>query len=70
MLNSSDQEKVVKSTQTANLLVQDLRELVKADDPLLGDVALEILQQAVQVEVRLKRIESLPRIGKKPVRKP
>jgi len=64
MLNDNDQERVAKSAQTANLLVQDLREMMKADDPLLADIALEILQQAVQVENRLKRIESLARTGK------
>ncbi len=64
MLNADDREKVIKASQTANLLVQDLRELVKADDPLLSDVALEILQQAVLFENRLKRIESVTRIEK------
>jgi hypothetical protein len=66
MLNARDQEMVAKSSQTANLLVQDLRELVQSDDPLLSDVALDILQEAVKVESRLKRIESLARTGKKP----
>jgi hypothetical protein len=61
MLNTKDQEVVAKSAQTANLLVQDLRELVKADDTLLSDVALDILQQAVLIETKLKRIESLAR---------
>ena len=66
MLNKKDQETVAKSCQTANLLVQDLRELVKADDTLLSDIALDILQQAVQIENRLKRIESLVCTNKKP----
>jgi hypothetical protein len=66
MLNADDREKVVKATQTANLLVQDLRELVKVDDLLLADVVLEILQQGVQIENRLKRIESVTR-SEKPV---
>ena len=59
MLNTDDKEKVVKSSQTANLLVQDLRELVKSDNLLLGEIALEILREAVQIEQRLKRIESI-----------
>ena len=57
MLNAQDKEKVVKSCQTANLLVQDLRELVKAADPLLADAALDLLGKVVEVEQRLKRIE-------------
>lgn len=66
MLNAKDREQVVKSAQTANLLVQDLRELVQSDDPLLSDVALDLLQEAVKVENRLKRIESLGRREIKP----
>ena len=50
MLNANDKETLVKSSQTANLLVQDLRDLVKAANPLLAEIAMEILQQAVQIE--------------------
>ncbi|MDA3878178.1 MAG: hypothetical protein PF483_13975 [Halothiobacillus sp.] len=61
MLNAYDQENLVKSSQTANLLVQDLRDLVKAANPLLAEIAIEILQQAVQIEQRLNRIDSITR---------
>ena len=50
MLNANDKENLVKSSQTANLLVQDLRDLVKAANPLLAEIAMEILQQAIQIE--------------------
>lgn len=59
MLNSKDIENLVKSSQTANLLVQDLRGLVKAANPLLAEIAIEILQQAVQIEQRLNRIDAI-----------
>ena len=59
MLNANDKENLVKSSQTANLLVQDLRVLVKAANPLLAEIAIEILQQAVQIEQRLNRIDSI-----------
>jgi hypothetical protein len=52
---------LVKSSQAANLLVQELRDLVKAADPLLAEIAIEILQQAVQLEQRLNRIDSITR---------
>ncbi|MDP2027538.1 hypothetical protein [Sulfuriferula sp.] len=61
MLNANDQEKVIKSSQAANLLVQDLRDLVKSANPLLAEMALEILGQAVQIEQQLNRIESITR---------
>jgi hypothetical protein len=59
MLNANDKENLVKSSQTANLLVQDLRDLVKAANPLLAEIAIEILQQAIQIEQRLNRIDSI-----------
>jgi hypothetical protein len=61
MLNVNDKENLVKSSQTANLLVQDLRDLVKAANPLLAEISIEILQQAVQIEQRLSRIELITR---------
>ncbi len=57
MLNATDKENLVKASQTANLLVKDLRDLVKADNPLLADIAIEILQQTVQIEQRLNQID-------------
>lgn len=59
MLSANDKDKLVKSSQTANLLVQDLRDLEKAANPLLAEIAMEILQQAVQSEQRLNRIDSI-----------
>jgi hypothetical protein len=61
MLNANDSESLAKSSQTANLLVQDLRDLVKSANPLLAEMAIEILQQAIQIEQRLNRIESITR---------
>lgn len=59
MLNANDKENLLKSSQTANLLVQDLRDLVKSANPLLAEIVIEILQQAVQIEQRLNRIDSI-----------
>lgn len=56
-----DQENVAKASQTANLLAQDLRNLLKPENPLLAEIALETLQHAVQIEQGLKRIESITR---------
>lgn len=59
MINAKDKEKLVKSSQTATLLVQDLRELVNSTNPLLDEFAIEILHQAIQIEKRLNRIDSI-----------
>lgn len=61
MLTTQDRERVVKASQGANLLVQDLQEMVKASEPLLSDAALELLAQAIQLEQRLSRIEATTR---------
>jgi hypothetical protein len=61
MLNNKDQESLTKATHDANFLVQDIGDLVKSANPLLADIALEILQQATQIEQRLQRIESITR---------
>ena len=65
MLNANDKENLIKSSQAANLLVKDLRDLVKAANPLLAEIAIEILQQAVQIEQRLNRIDSITGPGEK-----
>ena len=59
MLNAYDQECVVRTSQTANLLVQDLRCLVKSQNLLLAEIAIELLQQAELLEQKMKRIESI-----------
>jgi hypothetical protein len=63
MFSDNDKRNVEMTSQAANLLVQDLQGLVKSANPLLADIALEILQQAVQIEQRLQRIESITRTG-------
>jgi hypothetical protein len=65
VLNANDKENLINSSQTANILVQDLRDLVKAANPLLAEIAIEILQQAVQIEQRLNRIDSITSLEEK-----
>ncbi len=59
MINATDRKRIVKASQTANLLVSDLRALVNSPNPLLADIALEVLQKVVEVETKLKRIEGI-----------
>lgn len=61
MLDSQDQESLLKSSHAASFLVQDLNALANADNPLLAELAIELLQQASQLEQRLKRLETLTR---------
>lgn len=61
MINAIDQERIIKATQTANLLAQNLRAILHSDNPLLADITMDILQQAVQIETKLKRLETIDR---------
>ena len=56
MLNTVDQENLAKSNQSTKLLLQDLQALTGSANLLLGDVALELMKQAAQIEWRLDRI--------------
>ncbi|MBN6740537.1 hypothetical protein JKG47_08345 [Acidithiobacillus sp. MC6.1] len=56
MFNLKDKENLVKASQDAKILVQDLRELARSSNPLLGEIAIEMLQQAVLLEQRLNRV--------------
>ena len=59
MLTKEDRSKLIQASQVSSVLVQNLRNLASADNPLLGEMAMEILQVAVQVELKLKRLETL-----------
>jgi hypothetical protein len=59
MLNANDKENLIKSSQAAKLLVKNLRDLVKASNPLLAEIAIEIFQQTYQIEQKLNRIDSI-----------
>ncbi|MGC9217423.1 hypothetical protein [Acidithiobacillus sp.] len=56
---SNDRETVIKATQSANLLHQDLQSLVSADHLLLGDYALDLLDALVVIERKLQRLQEV-----------
>lgn len=56
MLATIDHENLAKSSQNTKLLLQNLQSLTGSANLLLGDVALELMKQAAQIEWRLDRI--------------
>ena len=52
-----DQENIIKSIDTANLLCSDLQALVKSDNIYLHAIALDLMQKVVEVESKLKQIK-------------
>ena len=61
MFSDNDKRNVEMTSQAANLLVQNIQGLVKSNNPLLAEIALEILQQAVLIEQRLQRVNVITR---------
>lgn len=56
MLSQNDSENLNKAVQCANLLAQDLKAIVSADNPLLGEIALGLLSEAAAIEQKLQRL--------------
>lgn len=63
MLSVPDRGKLLHSSEIAGVLVKNLRELVSPDNPLLGEFAMELLQEAVKIDQKIKRIETITREG-------
>ena len=61
MFSDNDKRNVEMTSQAASLLVQNIQGLVKSNNPLLAEIGLEILQQAVQIEQRLERVNVITR---------
>lgn len=59
MLTSTDRENVTKAAQCAALVVGDVRAITQSNDPLLAEIGLEVLKAAVDLEQRLKRLETI-----------
>lgn len=52
-----DLENTSKAKQSANLLRQDLQSLIRSDNPLLADIAMQHLETAASLENALSRLE-------------
>lgn len=63
MLSVPDRGKLMQSSEAAGVLVKSLRVLVSADNALLGEFAIEILQEAVKIDQKIKRIETVAEEG-------
>lgn len=53
-----DLENATKAAQCAALLVADLRDLLKTDNPLLADIALSEVERAAEMQRRLERLQA------------
>ena len=53
-----DLENATKAAQSAALLTDDLRALVRSDNPLLSDIALRELADVAALRTRLERLQA------------
>lgn len=56
MITPIDTENLVKASQGASLLADDLRTLTQSADPFLAELAVEMLKAAAELEQKLKRL--------------
>lgn len=59
MYTEKDLESINKSADGAALLSADLRAMISADDPLLGEIALAMVNEAQALSNQLERIRHL-----------
>ncbi|MDA8152339.1 MAG: hypothetical protein M0003_06435 [Acidithiobacillus sp.] len=59
MYTEKDKELVNKAANTADLLSRDLQAMVSADDPLLGEIAAGLLNDARVLNNKLTRFSYL-----------
>ncbi|WP_455233442.1 hypothetical protein [Geopseudomonas aromaticivorans] len=60
-MNAAESETLQKAADGAALLLDDLRALAKASDPLLAEIAIDLLQQTAGVERKLRRLNLIAR---------
>lgn len=57
MVSEDDIENITKAFQGSSLLVEDLKALAQSRNPLLAELSVDLLKNAVEIEQKLKRIE-------------
>lgn len=55
-ISTRDAEAITKAHQGASLLADDLKQLTQSDNPLLAELAIPLLKDALDLEQRLKRL--------------
>mgnify|MGYP000403812694 CR=1 FL=1 len=56
LISEKDRETLIKAGHDAGFLVEDLRSLVSADNPLLAELGSDLLSVAVNLRQRLERL--------------
>ncbi len=57
MVSKTDIENITKAFQGSSLLVEDLKALAQSRNPLVAELSMDLLKDAVEIEKKLKHIE-------------
>jgi dsDNA-binding SOS-regulon protein len=55
-ISKTDADAMTKAYQGASLLADDLKQLTQSENPLLAELAIQLLKDALDLEQRLKRL--------------
>lgn len=55
-VSTRDAEAITKAHQGASLLADDLKQLAQSENPLLAELAVQLLRDAMDLEQRLNRL--------------
>ena len=58
MITPADAQNLFKASRGASALADDLRALAQSSDPFLAELSTDMLKAAVELEQRLKRLET------------
>lgn len=59
LIAAGDSEGLVKASQGASLLLEDLLALTRTENPLLAEITFELVAQVSSVEKKLRRLAAL-----------
>lgn len=58
-MKNQDKENIVKAYQSADLLLQDLRDVIKTDNSLLNMLGMKFLKQVAEITSELKTLNDI-----------
>jgi SepF-like predicted cell division protein (DUF552 family) len=61
----NDLENLTKATQTSQLLVSDIQDLHKSENAILSSVAYDLLKEAAELHLKLKRLSEAVEVESK-----
>lgn len=58
-LSEIDIERIIKAADSAEFLSNDIADIIKSDNPLVRELFIELYEDAILIEKKVKRLASL-----------